>query len=386
MKIVIYCQYLLGTGHFFRARELACGFTDHEVIFIAGGPAFDADYPPHVQFIQQTPLYMDESFSYFICPDPASDLESVKAERKAQLLELVELHQPDLFITEQYPFGRSAFSFELIPCFEFLQSSGNTKIICSVRDILVQRNNQPQWEEKVHKRLARYDGVLVHSDPDYIPFIESFRSINDLDIPVWHTGFVTPNMSANLPSASDESACLNKNSKRILCSIGGGRIGQEFLRAVVDGYLSEPELLDYELMVFTGRLAERSVVEQLQNMAAKHDKISIQVFSSSYRSFVYSADLICCMGGYNSCMDILSSKCSSVIYPYSENAEQRLRAEMIQNYVPVEVIAPDALHQVGKAMVRGVSKGNRVYTDSFPDLSGVQNTMRCLEQLVYGNE
>ena len=45
MKIVYYCQHVLGLGHFFRTLEICRALEGHEVILVSGGPRLDAALP-----------------------------------------------------------------------------------------------------------------------------------------------------------------------------------------------------------------------------------------------------------------------------------------------------------------------------------------------------
>ena len=45
MKIVIYCQHVLGIGHLFRSLEICRALSGHEVILITGGPQLDSPLP-----------------------------------------------------------------------------------------------------------------------------------------------------------------------------------------------------------------------------------------------------------------------------------------------------------------------------------------------------
>ena len=48
MKIVFYCQHVLGVGHFFRSLEICRALAGHEVILVTGGPRFEVQLPGHI--------------------------------------------------------------------------------------------------------------------------------------------------------------------------------------------------------------------------------------------------------------------------------------------------------------------------------------------------
>ena len=49
MKIVFYCQHVLGIGHFFRSLEICRALHRHRVILVTGGPAIGIEPPGHVR-------------------------------------------------------------------------------------------------------------------------------------------------------------------------------------------------------------------------------------------------------------------------------------------------------------------------------------------------
>ena len=95
-------------------------------------------------------------------------MDEVEEKRRNILLETCDRFQPDILIIELYPFGRRRFSFELIPLVEKAKSMG-TKIVSSVRDIVVTKQNQERHEHKVCKLINKYfDMLLIHGDPNFV--------------------------------------------------------------------------------------------------------------------------------------------------------------------------------------------------------------------------
>ena len=65
-----------------------------------------------------------------------------RPERTGQNHRLAE-KQPDIFIVELYPFGRSIFGFELDPVLADIRAGifGAVRTVCSLRDILVEKKD-----------------------------------------------------------------------------------------------------------------------------------------------------------------------------------------------------------------------------------------------------
>ena len=115
VKILYYCQHVLGVGHFHRSLEIcrACS-VDHQVTMIVGGPDIEIGEQPF-GFLKLPGLQMDDQFSRLETCDPDLELDEVKEMRIDTLLSFFSSTRPDCLILELYPFGRKAFRFELTP-------------------------------------------------------------------------------------------------------------------------------------------------------------------------------------------------------------------------------------------------------------------------------
>ena len=108
-------------------------------------------------------------------------IEAVQTLRQQQLLSALNAFQPDVLMIELFPFGRRRFSFELIPLVESARAQ-NAKVVCSLRDIVVTKQDQTRHEAKICRLINQYfDQLLIHGDPSLHPLDESFSRINDLD-------------------------------------------------------------------------------------------------------------------------------------------------------------------------------------------------------------
>jgi len=62
MKIIVYCQHVLGIGHFFRTLEICRALYRHEVILVSGGPGVPAAVPDHLRVVRLPGLQMNREF------------------------------------------------------------------------------------------------------------------------------------------------------------------------------------------------------------------------------------------------------------------------------------------------------------------------------------
>ena len=205
MKIVFYCQHVLGIGHLFRTLEICKAMRGHEVILVTGGPQIDTKFPKHVTVIQLPELQMGQEFKGLFSSDQTASLDQIKKKRQTKLQAIIEKHTPDLFLCELYPFGRKAFRFELDPVLEAIRNHPLSRcgVVSSVRDILVEKEDQNKHEGRAVETLNNYfDAVLVHSDPKWFTLKETFLRFDEIKVPVFHTGYIAPKSLDNARNTS----------------------------------------------------------------------------------------------------------------------------------------------------------------------------------------
>ncbi len=376
MKVMLYCQYLLGVGHLFRTLRLASGLHEHEVVLVLGGPVFELNVPKHVRVVRQPPLSSDEKFSHLIA-EPGYDLEQIKQERKKQLLELLKDFRPDVLVVELYPFGRSMFQFELDPCIELAHSGecGPVRVVCSVRDILSVRTAQAAWEEKIIGRLdGRFDAILVHGDPTVVPMDRTFTRMDEIMCPVLYTGYVASTAS---PALLEEGA----GERTVVAGLGGGRTGHELASSLVDVF-AHPSMRNVRLLLFPGPLAGEKWVESIQRRSARLKAVTIMDYVPHFNRYVASADAVVSLGGYNTCVEILSSGVPALVHPWKDSPEQQLRCQIFAQRGFLTLLDQNNLmHQL-----RGLLDAKRPEKKSLGvDLEGVKNTARLLKVIVQGD-
>ena len=282
---------------------------------------------------------MDKNFTGLYSVDPQKSLEDVKLERQKQLLDLVKNENPDFFLIELYPFGRRAFRFELIPVLNFIKDNHrvNCKVVCSMRDILVERKNRLKYESGVIDALNTwFDAVLVHSDPQLIKLGSTFSRLDMIKVPLFYTGFVTPVPDMKKVKHIRENLRLKNKKRLIVASAGGGNVGAPLLRVVVNAYKELSSKENLMLNVYTGPYMEKEDKQYLQSFSSS--SIRVKEFTSDFVSLLGAADLSVSMAGYNTCMNIVAAKVPSLVWPFGQNQEQRERAREIARFVPMTIL------------------------------------------------
>jgi predicted glycosyltransferase len=339
MNIIFYCQYVWGMGHLVRSLEFARALADHDVTLIAGGQQVEIDLPDHVRLVRLPVLYMNEQFTRLIPGDSNQSVDEVQHRRRQIIYSLFDEKKPDLFIVELYPFGRSIFGTELEPLLQHIREDkfGNVKVVCSLRDILVEKKDPSAYENRVLQKLNRYfDVLLIHSDPGLQRLDETFSRAADIKIAQKYTGFITQRADPAAGLRLRQDLKVAAGEKLLVASAGGGRSGFKLLNAILDAFELLREQIPARLEVFCGPFMDQKEYEQLAARSAPGRRI--RRYTKRFVDYLSAADLSVSLAGYNTCMNLLVTGVPALVFPYARQQEQPMRAEKIKKFLPMAVL------------------------------------------------
>ena len=85
------------------------------------------------------------------------------------------------------------------------------------------------------------------------------------------------------------------------------------------------------------------------------------------------------MGGYNTTMNILATRVPALLWPFSTNREQRLRAERLADRGLLTVLEDADLQPDRLAVLMDGKLSQPVRPDVGIDLRGIANTVKAIE-------
>jgi predicted glycosyltransferase len=374
-KVMFYCQHILGMGHLIRSVEIVRGLIpDFQICFINGGQVIkEFEFPSEIEVVNIPAVKTDSEFTELTPVDDSLTMSELETIRTKMLLDVCDRFQPDILIIELFPFGRRRFSFELIPLMEKAKAMG-TKIVSSVRDIVVTKQDQQRHEEKVCRLINKYfDMLLIHGDPNFVKLNLSFSRIDDLNCPVHYTGYVVQPVPK-----------LQKidNKPLILVSVGGGRFGHDLLECIAHTAPILKTKIPHHLQVFTGPFCPDTVLQKLQAITKEQDNITVNCYTSNLLNYMQQADLSIGMSGYNTTMNILSTGIKAMMMAFQGNndKEQETRLKKLDSLGRVKMIQPKDL-QPEKFAEQIISYLQQEKTEFSLDLNGVDNTAKYIKQL-----
>ncbi len=355
MSILHYTQHVLGIGHLFRSLAIDRALAPATVHLTTGGPEVPLALSANVRHHPMPALKMDSRFQSVQTVDPQADLESTWQAREKLLLEIFREVHPEVILVEMFPFGRKRFARELLPMLAANKDRPQPAVtLCSVRDILVEKEDQRGFEKKVLKWLNPYfDGVLVHSDPDLIRLDQTFSRMQDIICPVWYTGYVAEGPTVSDKLSAREALGLDADARIILVSAGSGTVGEELLEATLAASILLHATLPHQLIMFTGPHAGAALRSRIDARGHGQRHVFIHDFTPRFPDHVLASDLSVSMAGYNTTMNLLACGTAGLMYPFDQNREQRMRLTALAEagYLAIleaEDLAPAKLAEIMK--------------------------------------
>lgn len=386
-RVAFYCQHVLGIGHLMRSAEIVRELSrESKILFISGGEKPDGfRFPEHenVEILQLPPLKTNPDFSNLHACSSSLSTDETKTLRQTMLSQTCERFKPDTIVTELFPFGRKKFRFELLPLLEHSrQQSRKPLVVSSVRDILVTRKDQEEFEQRVCDLVNTfYDLILVHGDDKFTPLEETFSRVRDLRCPVVYTGYVARHRHLSVADAGSLPSAEHKQ-RLIVVSNGSGQYltGQRLLESVLRAAKLLRGRIPHGFHVFAGPLMPEEAYTRLQDVAHESSNVKLSRYTPNLGEVLKQAELSVSMAGYNTIMEVLSSGIRAMVYPVTSNGDQEqiVRAESLAKAGVIDVIATEELapERLARKLERAFSRTPMSLT---LNCDGAANSARILK-------
>lgn len=383
LRILFFVQHLRGIGHLKRATVLAralvaAGF---EVDLVSGGmpvPGLDVGAAKLTQLPPvQSP---DDEFSRLTDAAGAPIGPQDHEVRKKQLLEIYHRSTVHGLIVETFPFGRSQIRCEILALLGAArQSRPRPCIISSVRDIVATKRSTQRYEDMADDVDAWFDHVLVHGDPDFLPFDASFPAAPRLEGKLHYTGYVVD--AGPLGDATGKAALApcgaEPGAGEVVVSAGGGAFGIELLRcALAARKLSR--LKDAPWRLITGPNLPETDFHALKRDAGPG--VIIERMRNDFRDLIGRAAVSVSQAGYNTVMDIFNCGAHAVLVPYltGRQTEQSQRAACLAGRGDVKVVTQEDLTPERLATAIDAASAGPPASAAGIDLDGAATTARLV--------
>lgn len=379
-SVLLYVQHLLGIGHLQRSLRLARGLAEQgiEITLVSGGEPVGLELGEAFErIVQLTPIRAsDPTFKNLVGQDNVPVDQNLRDARRRALLDAFSSARPDAVVIEAFPFGRRTFRFELDPLIEEARTRrARPLIMCSVRDVLIVRDDPQRHQEIVDRIRKDFDCVLVHGDPAFIPLEVSFPAAAQIADRLVYTGYI---VGPDQTDPADEPV----GTGEVLVSVGGGAVGNTLLSTALEArragclataawrLLAGPNLPDGAFETLARHLPERVVLERYR-----------RDFTQMLRRCRVSVS----QAGYNTVLDILAARARAVVVPFAaeRETEQQLRAERLAARGIVELVPESDLSPARLALAIERAADREPPTMAI-DTSGASRAARLIADMIRG--
>jgi predicted glycosyltransferase len=373
LRVLIAVTHLLGAGHLTRAAALARAFTraGHRTTLVSGGTPSALVSAEGFTLVQLPPVRTAGTDFAALLDETGGPITAERlARRRSMLLEAFRAAEPDVLITELFPFGRRVLGPEFTALLEAARSRNPRPfILSSVRDILV-RPAKPARVAETHERLsAFYDAVLVHGDPHLAPLDLSWPVDHAIRPMIRYTGYV------------DEGAApSHRRGERtgVVVSGGSSAAGLPLYRTALEAARLAPEM-PWRILVGAGVQAPAFAALR----AAASGNAAVQRARPEFRSLLAGAAVSVSQAGYNTVVDLLRTRAPAVLVPFEagRETEQRLRAERLAALGLAQVLPEAELSPASLAALVRTAAAEKAQSPPAIELDGARETVALVERL-----
>ncbi|WP_413990354.1 glycosyltransferase [Labrys okinawensis] len=370
--VFILVTHLLGVGHLARMCALARGLAanGHRVTLASGGRPAPLIGKDGFDFVQLPSVHcVGVDFHTLLAVDGTPISDEARQTRIDQILAALEACDPDVIVTETYPFGRRQLAAEFRALLEAARRRARPPaVLSSIRDIL----NPPAKSSRAAEAeevLARfYDGVLVHGDSLVTPLSASWPASKALEKLLTYTGYIADTGQGPIsPIPSDD----------ILVSGGGSAASLPLYHAAIGA----ADMLDrpYPWRILVGHGVAAGDFEALAAKAGP--KVTVERARPDFPALLAGAVLSVSQAGYNTMIDLGRAGIPAVVVPFEQGkeAEQRLRAERFHALGLAGIVSEAELTPERLAMEVTATLDRPRATVAFPGIAGVANSMKAIE-------
>lgn len=340
-RVLAYCHDSVGIGHLRRTlsicERVGAEFPGTSFLLATGTPYVQLlTSGQAVDFIKLPALTKNRSGGYeskYLAIPP----DQIMRCRESLLLEAARTYEPDMLLVDKAPLGVCR---ELLPTLRWLREKRpHVTTIFGMRDIEDDaeatirqwtRDGVPQVLEECYDRIWVYGMRQIHD------VIASYRLSDKIARKLQYMGYVTRGGCSHAPPTSDASAAAGKT---VLVTVGGGTDGGKVLSAYLDGAARGVAAAGARSVIVGGPDLPAETGARLQKLASETPGTQWLDFEPCMSCRIRAADLVVCMGGYNTLCEVAAQRKPALVIPRTQpRLEQKIRAELWQKLGVVRML------------------------------------------------
>lgn len=384
MRLMAVCHDSVGIGHL--RRTLAIAERATQTIpscraLVVSGTVHVSNFtlPDRVDYIKLPSLRKGPDYRY--CAKTLGvNLTDTIAIRSALLTATAASYRPDVLLIDKSPVGvhdEAETALRLVR-----DRYPATRVIFGMRDIEdAPEQTIREWKRGRHLEALEYlvDEIWVYGDPEIFDVVSAYELPAGIAQKIRYVGFIARSGCSH--DAGVEARGVG--AKNVLVTVGGGTDGYRLL----DQYLSIPQTKQSAAGIRTtiigGPDLPRDHASELRRRAATFSNVTFLDTSPCMNCEYRKADVVLCMGGYNTMVEVVRAGRPMLVYPRVEpRLEQYIRAKRFAAHHLCEMLDPNCVtpEKIQDAVDRILSNGDgRSITT--PNLNGLNNVAERLSEL-----
>ena len=398
-RLLVYSHDAFGLGNLRRTLkicdQLAKEIPDLSIRMVPGSSMANAfRWSPKMDYVK-LPCVHRQARNKYVSKYLRTTFKEIHGMREALLQATFEGFRPHIVLVDKVPNGIKG---ELLKSIKWLKSyNPKAKLVLGLRDILDDPDHvRKLWERrKFYEVLDEYyDSIWVFGSAKIYDMVEEYNFPESIAKKMNYCGYIMQSPALRDPAAVRLELGISPEKKFVLVTAGGGGDGFEVMKTYLRscktllGDRTDPER-QFESLLVLGPDMPAHRQERLRNRAKQTPgTIKIIEFSTDMFNYMNAADLVVCMGGYNTMCEILSLEKQAIVVPrVAPVNEQWIRARRMQALGLVDVIHPDELtaEEMASKIMHGLFEApERPRTSEILDTQGLPAISRFVEDEIRG--
>lgn len=315
----------------------------------------------------------------------SSRQQAVFSLREALIGATVDCFAPDLVVIDHNPAG---LADEMLPTLNrFRTTERRPGFVLGMRDITYgPEMTRREWEKSGAYELLEevYDLILVYGSPDVFNPIQEYGLSPAIAAKTVFTGYFRQ-PEQRRPAREIRQEMSATTAPLVVLSVGGGGDGAPAIEAFLTAV--QYKLLEGVVASIVAGPHMRDVdFDRLSEQAQRLPGVTLVRFRDDLVSHIWAADVVICMGGYNSVWEAVSAGKRPIVVPRTEGSdEQLLRAERLASLDMGTVVLPDQLtpQHLANVVLEALMRGNAFVTSL--DFDGLNRAGEVLALMLTSN-
>lgn len=347
MKLMVYSHDAFGLGNIRRMLEicqyLLKAIPNLSILLVSGSPMLQSfRLPSGLDYIKLPCLNRGES-GELSAKYLQLDVETTVKLRSDLILTAALSFKPDIMMVDKKPYGLNKELKETLHALKV--DLPKTKLVLLLRDILDSpETTRAEWKKEGYFSAIYhlFHQVLVVGIPQVFNMSEEYGFPSRVAEKVRFCGYLRKESGRQTRYTLRRELNLQPLQKLVVVTPGGGEDGYPMLSNYLQGqHLSHP---DVRSLLFCGPEMSTHEQQQLREMAAQFPQVMIREFTDDMMSYINAADLVVCMGGYNTLTEVLSQGKRAIAIPrIKPSHEQFIRVSRMAKLNLLYPIHPYAL-------------------------------------------